>query len=183
MKKHDISWRNRKQVLSDFIKENKLQIVAEIGVWQGALSEHLLANCSDVVMEYWAIDLWKENYGSQTYQKISGDSMWNSVYLNVCNLMIPYSQLHVIRASSLDATELFPLSYFDLVFIDADHRYEAVLADIKSWLPLVKKGGFLTGHDYGGRKGGVTRAVDDYFGKDKITVIDGIWIKEIDEKL
>lgn len=36
----------------------------------------------------------------------------------------------------------------DLVFIDADHSYEGVKRDIAAWLPKVRPGGWLGGHDY-----------------------------------
>jgi len=50
---------------------------------------------------------------------------------------------------------------FDLVFIDADHSYESVKEDIEVWLPRVKKGGYLSGHDYGPPWEGVIKAVDE----------------------
>jgi len=37
---------------------------------------------------------------------------------------------------------------FDLLFIDGDHRYYYVLHDIKSYLPKVKNGGIICGHDF-----------------------------------
>jgi hypothetical protein len=36
----------------------------------------------------------------------------------------------------------------DMVWIDANHEFEAVSADIRAWMPHVKKGGLLCGHDY-----------------------------------
>lgn len=56
------------------------------------------------------------------------------------------------------------------VFLDADHRYEAVQADIAAWLPLVRPGGVLAGHDYDDE--GVRRAVTEAFGQD--VSIDGL---------
>jgi hypothetical protein len=35
-----------------------------------------------------------------------------------------------------------------MVYIDANHLYEAVTVDIKTWLPKVKIGGILGGHDF-----------------------------------
>src|SRR5215813_10474904 len=56
----------------------------------------------------------------------------------------------------------------DAVFIDADHRYAGVRADIESWLPKVqKRNGVLSGHDYcpfdvSGYKFGVIEAVKEF---------------------
>jgi predicted O-methyltransferase YrrM len=52
----------------------------------------------------------------------------------------------------------------DLVFIDGDHRYEAVREDMALAHPLVRAGGILAGHDYGKRDWpGVKQAVDERF--------------------
>lgn len=50
-----------------------------------------------------------------------------------------------------------------LVFIDADHSYEAVKMDIAAWFPLLEYGGILCGHDYGAQWPGVVKAVDERF--------------------
>jgi hypothetical protein len=52
----------------------------------------------------------------------------------------------------------------DWVYIDADHRYEAVRRDILAWLPKVKKGGMIAGHDYAAYPTfGVIEAVTEVF--------------------
>lgn len=53
-----------------------------------------------------------------------------------------------VIGKSVETANCFPDEYFDLVYIDADHTYESVKADIAAWFPKVKPGGWIAGHDY-----------------------------------
>lgn len=63
----------------------------------------------------------------------------------------------------------------DMVFFDASHRYE----DVKAEYEWAKSAGIriICGHDYGNPnpRFGVTRAVDEVFGKDNIEVVGMCW--------
>ena len=95
---------------------------------------------------------------------------WTSVqfYLNSPEVfhthMLPaVGYYNAIQASSPAAAESYADASLDFVYIDADHRYAAVSADIKAWLPKIKAGGWLAGHDYRlGHCDGVDRAVADH---------------------
>tara|TARA_Y100000385_G_C12787997_1_gene506407 strand:- start:6 stop:569 length:564 start_codon:yes stop_codon:yes gene_type:complete len=50
----------------------------------------------------------------------------------------------------------------DMVYIDAEHDYQTVERDLKSWDKKVKPGGFICGHDYNPEWPGVVRAVDEF---------------------
>ena len=68
------------------------------------------------------------------------------------------------ESSTLVACEVTG-SYFPFVFLDASHLYHHIKADIAAWLPKVRKGGILAGHDYAvPRWPGVKQAVDEAFG-------------------
>jgi hypothetical protein len=55
---------------------------------------------------------------------------------------------------------MFADGWFDLVFLDADHRYRAVRDDLKAWIPKVWSGGIVACHDYDSEQfPGVTKAV------------------------
>ena len=49
-----------------------------------------------------------------------------------------------------------------------EHTYTAVTKDIDLWLPKVKVGGYLSGHDYSADWHDVVRAVDEKLGKENI---------------
>ena len=54
----------------------------------------------------------------------------------------------ILKGNSVELSRTFPDRYFDFVFIDANHVYESVKADILAYLPKMKSGGVLAGHDY-----------------------------------
>jgi predicted O-methyltransferase YrrM len=56
---------------------------------------------------------------------------------------VSYSQ-----SKSLDALDFIKDGELDLIYVDGDHRYEAVLADLKGWLPKLRAGGVMAGHDW-----------------------------------
>ncbi len=85
----------------------------------------------------------------------------------------PYT-LH--RMSSLAGSQLFADESLAFAFIDASHDYVNVRADIEAWLPKVKRGGTLAGHDYFGIWYGVGHAVRDYFSPGEYETRGASWI-------
>jgi len=73
--------------------------------------------------------------------------------------------LNVITGDSAISASLFDDNSIDFVFIDANHTYPAVKADISAWYPKVKVGGWICGHDYEDGRG-VVPAVNEAFGTD-----------------
>lgn len=72
----------------------------------------------------------------------------------------PYRpRLAIFPMSSVEAADWVADASLDLVFIDADHTYKSVSADIRAWLPKVRPGGILAGHDYSSFFPGVVQAV------------------------
>ena len=64
---------------------------------------------------------------------------------------------------SYDVVDSFRDDFFDFIYIDACHFYNSVRADLKSFLPKLKTGGLMCGHDYTKGDGyGVIQAVDEF---------------------
>jgi len=54
----------------------------------------------------------------------------------------------VLRMDSLEAVQEFDDGSLDMVFIDTSHLYEPCKAEIVAYLPKLKPGGILAGHDW-----------------------------------
>lgn len=79
--------------------------------------------------------------------------------------LAPVSHLaSVCPGDSAGSAARYEDASLDWVYIDADHHYEAVKRDILAWLPKVRKGGIIAGHDYAAYPTfGVIEAVTEIF--------------------
>lgn len=107
-----------------------------------------------------------------------------------------YSNLTFLHMKSDEAVSMFEDGIFDAVYIDSVHTHEWVKKDIKTWLPKIKKGGIICGHDYVTDEiaaipitdfewcskkmgfGGVKKAVDEIFSDIK-TYKDASWAVQL----
>lgn len=64
---------------------------------------------------------------------------------------------------SFDRAKDFEDRSIDFIFIDANHTYEFVSKDIAAYLPKMKPGGIMAGHDFNGAHPGVVQAVIEAF--------------------
>ena len=173
--------RKHSMVMAKIINDKGYRKIAEIGVWKGRFMNGILWVCPHVT-EYWGIDSWCDlhdpDYNEPNMAKMTDDE-WLETYLFVCHGLKAYPQLKLVRADATKVAQLFPNGYFDVVFIDADHAYEAVKNDIEVWTPKVRKGGIISGHDHFKRYPGVKQAVAEAFG-DKFQGLPATcWMKEI----
>jgi 23S rRNA U2552 (ribose-2'-O)-methylase RlmE/FtsJ len=79
--------------------------------------------------------------------------------------LLQSNRAKLIRNKSVDAAALVPDNSLDLVYIDGDHTYDAVISDMNAWWNKVDhQRGLICGDDYCWP--GVKLACDDFF-KDK----------------
>lgn len=138
-------------------------VMAEIGCYQG---ESTAAFCKSGKFRFvYAIDPWKnEVYDPNDKATLHCDMEVVKAAFDV--RVFPYGDMvQVLRMYSLQAAETIVANgVFDLVYIDGNHIKEAVLSDLTAWVPKVKPGGIISGHDYGTHPG-VKEAVLEYFGR------------------
>lgn len=132
--------------------------VVEVGCWQGR-STTALALALPEGGRLFAVDHWR---GETDRPDLTGPAL-RCCFERNCQSLIETGRVHPIGLHSLDAAVVVgagdPL---DLVFVDAAHDYASVRDDIAAWLPLVRPGGAIAGHDHW--QEGVRRALDERFG-------------------
>lgn len=151
----------------------------EVGSWKGMSSAYMaveIAN-SQKDIEFYCVDTWE---GSIEHEQYGIDT--SSLYDTFLDNMEPVRKYYKsIRARSLQAVKQFEDNSLDFIFIDASHEYQDVKEDIIAWLPKVKQGGVIAGHDYLNVDfPGVEKAVHEVLG-DKITTEETCWVYEKNE--
>jgi len=142
----------------------------EIGAYKGRSSSYLAVEIvnSGKNIKLDCIDSW-DNEDFKRYWNSQEEGLGDGVYKNfVRNISPVRDRINVIKGNSWETANLYKDNSLDFVFIDADHEYDSVYKDINAWLPKVKKGGLLSGHDYyfdGAYWVGVRDACDQIFGK------------------
>jgi len=101
------------------------------------------------------------------------DNTTNPYHLECINKFVnDFSFARFLNITSVEASEKFPDEYFDFVYIDGDHSFIGVCADLAAWQNKVKKGGFIAGHDYDKDPTFcVNRAVDGFAASKNVAVI------------
>lgn len=129
--------------------------VVEVGVLVGALSEFLLRARKDITL--YMVDSWQTADKQPDHYKATGDVHANhsdparvrSHRAEAENRARHFpGRARVMAMASIEAAASFPDASLDHVFLDADHSYVGVNADIDAWLPKIKPGGWIGGHDY-----------------------------------
>ena len=94
-----------------------------------------------------------------------GDFRWWMEQVGLAWDYIAWQGASVEVAAAFDTKMLGSL---DLVMIDADHSFESVTADLLAWLPKIRDGGVICGHDWKNQNKvhKVTEALAAVFGRE-----------------
>ncbi len=129
--------------MASLFAELKFKTGAEIGVCDGDYSESLAKNNPE--MQLFSIDPWQ---GLPEYYDYRKKEIFEQMLVNATLKLKKYTNCTMVRKSSAEASKDFKDESLDMVYIDANHRLEFVINDISIWLPKIKSGGIISGHDY-----------------------------------
>ena len=161
------SWIRRAMAIISRLPDGPCQ-VAEVGVWTGQMSEQLLRRHEALTL--WMVDCWTEVPFGHAYRN-SGSTIAQSTQAQMdaaleeaeARTRFAEDRHHILRMPSICAAAQMEPGSLGLVFIDAAHDYESVTADLEAWLPTVKRGGWIGGHDHAHpTQGAVREAVANF---------------------
>ena len=138
--------------ISQFIEtvrrnQRKGMAVAEIGVWGGNSAVEWMpiveANGGSGIL----VDYFHGNPTASGPEAFS-ESRRDDIYCELQARMRPFSNVRILEGDSAEMAALVKDKTLDVCFIDADHRYSKVSLDIAAWLPKIRPGGIIGGHDF-----------------------------------
>ena len=148
--------------------------MVEVGSYAGESSE--IWAQSGVFDKIVCVDAWKNGWNEQA--KASNTTELAEKKFD--EVAAKYQCIEKRKSDSVSAANEFEDGSFDFIYIDANHTYEAVKADVEAWLPKVRMAGIISGHDYQKAWSGVIQAVNEKFGRPERTFKDSSWMVEVE---
>lgn len=133
---------------------------AEIGVFRGDFSKMILEKNP---LYLYLVDPFEHSL--DTYEGGKLTTAYSDVddYILVRQRFKDDKRVTVLKYYSFDIVKTFSDNYFDFIYHDASHLYKDLKRDLREWLPKLKEGGIMAGHDYTENyKDHVGRAVDEF---------------------
>jgi hypothetical protein len=116
----------------------------EIGVKEGDYSEVLLRENPKLHLR--SVDPWLVRDG---YRDSRAQSVFDGYEAKARATLGRFGERsEIVKGFSVDVARSLPDASVDFVYIDGHHSFQAATNDIAEWLPKIRPGGIISGHDY-----------------------------------
>lgn len=176
--KYQTNWLKGMISCSNYIKNDlgSINKMVEIGAFQGE-STTLFAHYIKPNKLY-AVDPHINGYDNKDESSFAN---FENVTHNFLTRIQSFPCVEYIRDFSYNVYNKFEDDSLDFVYIDGDHSYEGVKKDILYYLPKIKNGGYIGGHDLG--RGDVTKAIIELFGDPDVSFEDSSWLIKVSNRV
>jgi hypothetical protein len=123
-----------------FERAQEMKSIIEIGSWKGKSTHALLSGCPGPVF---AVDHFKGS--PDELQGAHHEATHSDIHAQFIANVGKFKNLVCLRMDSIEAARFFREKSVDMIFIDGCHTLEAVLADLRAWLPVCRR--LMCGHD------------------------------------
>ena len=146
--------------------------IVELGSFAGVSSELFALFCDQL----YCVDRWEPYREIKEIDKLAtAEQRFDSMHKN-------YNHIVKLKMDSLDAASQFAGGSIDMLYMATDQSSEQVERDIDAWLPKIKNGGFIAGHDF--NMPTVFNVVTQHFNPTSIEIFnDTSWITSVKNRL
>jgi hypothetical protein len=131
----------RKELYTLF-KDLEFKTGCEVGVLRGKNAHGMFKYIPG--LKLYLVDPYADYDGGQrTYGKKNTNSFFEQMMRKMSG-----RNYELIKMKSQDACKYVPDGSLDYIYIDGNHKYDYVMMDLFNWIPKVRKGGILSGHDF-----------------------------------
>ena len=170
-------WGQESPIFEEVISTYRPSQIIEVGTWKGAsairmaelMKRHHVLKPQLICVDTWlgSVEHWMnrndQNHFSSLALKWGRPDLYNTFLANVVrtghdDVIVPFP------ADTSTAAKFFQRKamYADLIYIDASHEYENVIADLVAFWEVLRPGGVLIGDDFIPYWPGVVRAVHEF---------------------
>lgn len=163
-------WNHDRPTFAALIDQIRPTTIIEVGCWKGMSTITMARKCKDLglLTTIYCVDTWLGAIEFYTQPNPDRDLCkqfgYPTVYFQFLSNLIHAGVVSMVEPLPLPsnlAYEILPQA--DLIYIDASHKKEDVIDDIRHYLPLLKPGGVIFGDDYGNPDfPGVKEAADQF---------------------
>lgn len=138
-------WFNHGQKILGLVEQHRPTVCVELGTWLGASAIPVARAIRRWHGSLTCVDTWAGTIDGQSLYRAPW--MLASCARNMVEAGVS-ANLRLIPSTTIEAAAWWdePIDY---LYVDADHSYESVFADLRAWVPHVKPGGLILGDDYG----------------------------------
>lgn len=182
-------WGGHYEFFEQMIMLSRPELIVEVGTWKGksaiamgqivnklAFSTNVddllysgVRNAKIVCVDTWlgATEMWDKKDDVKRYLSLKLKNGYPQLYYTfLTNVVVAGLQTRIIPFPQTSTNAARHLAKNNvkagLIYVDGSHEYEDVKQDLKSYFPLLAKGGILFGDDYCKYWGGVIKAVDEF---------------------
>ena len=126
-------------------------LIVEVGTFKGKATAVMALACLDTSRRIVAVDPFVEyehHSGNPASLALGLHQTWEGVYKDFLATFEEVPFVAHIRKTSERAAIEWDGGEIDFIWIDGSHKASMVKIDLELWVPFIKKGGIVSGHDW-----------------------------------
>lgn len=163
-------WENIYRAAVALAPADRPSTFVELGAWKGKSSAFLateIANSGKPIKLY-VVDAWDGRGhtnpdGTTEYNEWQEDIDAGLHKMFTENLQPVVDYYTAVKKDTVEAADDFENETVDFLWIDTTQDYDMVSAEIQAWIPKIKTGGYMGGHDFIAGAESIGRAVKETF--------------------